>query len=80
MNERLINQGRITDLNLKKRSLELSIKGLVQTLRLEADPFKSIDEMNEEMIGEQALELSQKINEFKAVSRDIAGIKKVWGI
>lgn len=80
MNERLENQGRLAELNLKAKQLKLSITGLLHTLRAETNPFKEITEMNEELIHEQAFELSQKIDQFKALKTKIVALRKALGM
>ncbi|MBU0969199.1 MAG: hypothetical protein KKC20_01065 [Proteobacteria bacterium] len=80
MNERLENQGRLSDLTRKKKSLELSITGLIHTLRAETNPHREIAEMNAELIGEQGLELSQKIDQVKGIETKILALKRALGI
>ena len=79
MNERLENQGRLQDLNLKSKNLKLSISGLIQTLRSETNPHKEILEMKEDLIWEQAFELTQKIDQFKGLEAKIKALKKALG-
>jgi len=80
MNERLENQGRLQELNLKAKQLKLSIKGLINTLRSETNPFLEIVEMDEAMIWEQAFELTQKIDQFKALKVKIVAMRKALGM
>ena len=80
MNERLENQGRLQDLNLKAKNLKLSITGLIHTLRAETNPHKEILEMNEALIHEQAFELSQKIDLFKGLAKKIKLLEQDLGI
>jgi hypothetical protein len=80
VNERLENQGRLQELKLKAKNLELSIKGLIHTLRAETNPFKEIAEMNAELIHEQAFELAQKIGKFKEYQTKVKALKNALGI
>lgn len=80
MNERLVNQGKLQDFKLKARALELSISGLLHTLRTEINPHNEIEEMNAELIHEQAFELSQKIDQFKGYQAKIKALKEALGV
>jgi len=80
MNERLENQGRLQDLNLKAKSLKLSIQGLIHTLRAETNPHMDIQDMKEELIHEQAFELAQKIDQFKGLKIKIMALRKALGM
>ena len=80
MNERLENQGRLQELNLKAKGLKLSIQGLIHTLRSEINPYNEISEMNEELIHEQAFELAQKIDQYKGFKIKIIALRKALGM
>ena len=80
MSERLENQGRLQELNLKIKGLGLSISGLIHTLRTEINPHKEISEMNAELIHEQAFELSQKIDQYKGCEAKIKALKTALGM
>jgi len=80
MNERLENQGRLQELNLKTKNLKLSIQGLIHTLRAETNPHMEISDMNEELIHEQAFELAQKVDQYKGLELKICALKKALGV
>ncbi|MBU8910663.1 MAG: hypothetical protein KOO65_05285 [Desulfobacterales bacterium] len=80
MNERNENKGRLHDLRLESKRLKLSIQGLIHTLRSAINPHDDFLEMDEELIHEQAFELSQKIDLFKGTAKKIKLLKKDLGI
>ena len=71
--------GRRSELELKKRDLSLRIERLIDTLRNEADPLKSIPDLRTDAIVSTALELADACDRHEEVRADLKKIQDILG-
>jgi len=79
MNERLQFTGRLRENELKAKSLAVRIKGLIDSLRTQLDPFAKYEDLETEIIAAQAMELATAQIEYKGLLDGIKAIKKALG-
>jgi len=78
--ERLIWQGQKQEKELESKHLKISIDGLVHSLRTELNPHNPIEEINQELVWEQAFEMADKLTRYKQLCAEIKNINKSLGI
>ena len=79
MSEDLKFKGRLGDKELEEMQLSLRIKGFVTSLRDLLDPTEEIEDLDSEMILDQALQLNERRAEHIKVKAKIKLIKKTLG-
>ena len=79
MSEKLKFEGRLSEKSREAVGLTLRIKGLVASLRELLDPFEEIEDLQADMISEQAMELAARQIEYKEVKAEIKAIGKALG-
>ena len=79
MSERIKFMGRKQEKQEEAGKLKLSIDGLVESIRDHLDPFAEIEELNTELVAQQAIELAEKQIEYKGLLIEIKAINKVLG-
>ncbi len=77
--ERLKFLGRRSELELKKRDLSLRVERLINTLRNEADPLKSIPEIRTDLIVSTALDLAETCDRYREALADLKKIQDILG-
>lgn len=77
--ERLQFQGRLGEKKIEAKKIEIKMTGLVSAMRDNLNPFEEIEDLNTDLIVEQALDLAQlKINYVSAM-QEIKAIQKALG-
>ena len=77
--ERLQFQGRLGEKKIEAKKIEIKMNGLVEAMRNDLNPFEEVENLNTELIVEQALDLAQlKINYISAL-KEIKAIQKALG-
>ena len=79
MSENLKFKGRLLEKSQEAVGLTLRIKGLVASLRDLLDPFEEIEDLQADIISEQAVELAARQIEYKEVKAEIKAIGKALG-
>lgn len=79
MNERLKNEGRLREKELKIKELKFQIRGLRDSVREELDPFEDVAELNVEQAFAQMTDLVKKMLAYKELMLDIKELKKALG-
>lgn len=79
MSERLKYMGQRAELELKKKSLEIQIKGLVANLRDALDPLLQIGELRTAEIMEWSFELADARDRFSETVSALNQIKDILG-
>lgn len=79
MSENLKFKGRLMEKSREAVGLTLRIKGLVASLRELLDPFEEVEDLQADMISEQAMELCARQIEYKEVKAEIKAIGKALG-
>ena len=79
-NERLVWQGQKQEKSQKAKKLELSISGLRDSIRTGLNPHVPIFEIDQELVWEQAFELSAKLIQYRELCAQITAINKSLGI
>ena len=77
--ERLQFQGRLGEKKIEAKKIELKANGLVDTMRNGLSPFEAIEDLNTELIVEQALDLAQSKIDYIAILKEIKAIQKALG-
>jgi hypothetical protein len=77
--ERLIWQGQKQEKIQAAKKLELSITTLRQDIRTILNPFAPLSDIDQEMLTNQAFELSDKLIQYKQLCREIAAINDSLG-
>ena len=77
--ERLKHQGRLAEAELDARRTEISVRGLITSLRNLLDPLENIEELCAEQIADQGLRLADLLAEYGRKRAEIAAIKKALG-
>lgn len=80
MNERLKYQGRLAEKRLEAKKLKLRIEGMVSSLRIQLDPFESIEDLKAHLIAGQAVDLSEYHTMYVEILEDIRNLEKELGI
>jgi hypothetical protein len=79
--ERLQFQGRLGEKKIEAKKIEVRMNGLVEAMRNDLNPFEEVEDLNTELIVEQALDLAQlKINYIGALKEIKAIQKALWKI
>lgn len=78
--ERLRWQGKLLEKQKEARGLEISIKSLRDNMRLGLDPHEDIGKLDSETIGNQAMELDDKLAEYKRIQLAVKGLKGSLGL
>lgn len=77
--ERLQFQGRLGEKEIEAKKIEIRANGLVDAMRNGLSPFEAIEDINTELIVEQALELAQSKIDYISALKEISAIKKALG-
>ena len=77
--ERLKFLGRRSELNLKKKNLELRIDALVCSMREELDPLKAITDLHTDRIVMLGLELADTCDRLREILADLKKIQDILG-
>ncbi|MBI9092289.1 MAG: hypothetical protein JEZ12_24000 [Desulfobacterium sp.] len=77
--ERTQYMGQREQKKLELKKLELSIKGLKESIRTQLNPFITIEEIDQEVVAAQAFDLAEKVIKYKALVAEIAAINKALG-
>lgn len=77
--ERLQFQGRLGEKKIEAEKARIRIKGLVNSMRAILNPFGDIEELDTDLIVEQALDLAQLKIEYVSAMQEIEAIKKALG-
>lgn len=78
--ERMVWEGQRQKKLKDAKKLEMSINGLRHTIRAELNPHVPISKINQEMVSEQAFELSDKVIRHKALCSEIEALNDSLGI
>lgn len=78
--ERLRWQGKLLEKQKKARGLEISIKGLRDSLRMSLDPHEEVGSLDGETIANIAMELAEKLAEYDGLDLAIKGLKGSLGM
>lgn len=79
MNELLKYEGRLRRLELDAKSLKIKVDGLVLSMRGLLDQFAPIEDLQGEVIADQALSLANAQGEYVAVLAKIKAVEKALG-
>jgi hypothetical protein len=79
MSEHLKFVGRRQELELKKRSLEIRIHGLIKNLRDDLDPLKPVSELRTDAVAELAVMLAETKDRYMEVLDGLKQIKDILG-
>ena len=79
MSERLKYMGQRMELEMKKKSLEIRIKGLVANLRYALDPLAQIEDLRTSDILEWSSELAEAWDRHRDVVSSLNQIKDILG-
>lgn len=77
MSERLKFQGKLAELDLEARKLDLQACGMVRSLRDLLDPTVRTEDLEQDLIADQALRLASAVIERRRVLAEIREIKKL---
>ena len=77
--ERLRNQGRLAELQVKRKELEIRISGLRDAVRAGCDEFAPVESLSTDVIAAQAIEMAQAQIEYIETSKLIDAIKRALG-
>jgi hypothetical protein len=80
MNEEFYKfRGRLAEAELEEKKAEISIRGLVASLRNLLDPIAAPEDLSGEQISDQALRLGSLLLDYLEKRAEIALIKKTLG-
>lgn len=79
MNEVLKFRGRLAEKEFDLKGLALRIRGLVESIRNNLDPFGEIEDIKADIAAEQAIELADLKIRYTENLADIQAIKKALG-
>lgn len=79
MSERLKFQGKLAEKELAAKRLENLLKGSIVSLRDLLDPTEKIEDLQSDIIAEQAVEFANKHIEYRETLAEIKAIKKALG-
>ncbi|PKN67175.1 MAG: hypothetical protein CVU57_04280 [Deltaproteobacteria bacterium HGW-Deltaproteobacteria-15] len=79
MSERLKFQGKLYEKNIEAKRLQELLKGLVKSLRDALDPTEPVEQLDRELIVQQAGEFGMKQIELLEVMAEIRVIKRELG-
>jgi len=71
--------GRRSELELKKKNLELRIEALVNGAREELDPLKDAADLRADLIVSQSLEIAEAIDRIRETIADLKKIRDILG-
>lgn len=77
--ERLQFQGRLGEKKIEAKKVEIKANGLVDTMRNSLNPFEAIEDINTELIVEQAMDLAQLKIDYIRTLKEITAISKALG-
>jgi hypothetical protein len=77
--ERLRYMGRRQELLMEKRTLEIRFHGLINNLRDELDPLRSINEMRPDVVATLSAELESVQNRTREVAAELKRISDLIG-
>lgn len=77
--ERLQFQGRLGEKKIEAKKIEVKMNGLVDAMRNHLSPFTPAEELNTELIVEQALDLAQLQIDYISAEKEIKAIQKALG-
>ena len=77
--ERLQFQGRLGEKELEAGKIKIKIDGYIESMRVILNPFESIEDLNTELIVEQALTLAQLKIDYISALKEIKAIQKALG-
>lgn len=80
MSERLKHQGRLAVLRERKAKLEIKLSGLRTAIRDNLDPFERVEDLNLELVCEQAIEARTQQIEYLETAQQIKAVEKALGI
>lgn len=80
MSERLKYEGRLVERQREAKRLELKLSGLRSSMRDLLDPFEDIDELNLDIVAEQAIEARAAQIDYLAAREEIKAISKALGL
>jgi hypothetical protein len=78
--EILMAKGRLSELELKRKDLEINIKGLRDAARMKLSPITPIPDLDMESAYSLTLDMLQSWLEHKEVCDEIKAIEKALGI
>jgi hypothetical protein len=79
MSERLKFQGKLLEKKQEAERLRLLLKGLVKSLRDALDPTEPVEELDRELIVQQAADFGLKQIDLLQVNAEIRALKKELG-
>jgi hypothetical protein len=79
MTERLKFMGRRQESELKKKSLEIKIQGLVQNLREALDPFEKTEKLQVDKIAAWSVELADAHDQYMETVSNLERIQNILG-
>ena len=79
MNERLKFQGKLLEKQRDAERIRLSLKGLVGSLRDALDPTEAVEELDRDLIIQQAAEFGMKQIDLLGALEEIRVLKKELG-
>lgn len=77
--ESLIVQGQLAELKHKAADLEIKLRGLRKSLRINLNEFTPLEDLDFEAIGSEAISLAAGIIDYREMLEQIRAMKKALG-
>ncbi len=77
--ERIMQQGRLAELRKQAQELKIRIKGHKDTLRIKVLDYVKPDDLESEIILDQAIQLRDAHIEYLSVTQEMTSIEKALG-
>lgn len=78
-NERLKHEGRLTQKRHELRTLKLKINTLRDSVRSHLDPFEDIENLKADEAAEAAVELAERVIQYRDILAQIGAIERALG-
>ena len=78
-NERLKYEGRLAEKRHELRTLKLKINTLRDAVRSKVDPFEDIERLDADAAAEAAVELAEKVIQYRELIDQIGAIERALG-
>ncbi|MDZ7831644.1 MAG: hypothetical protein U5L07_07815 [Desulfobacterales bacterium] len=78
-NERLKYEGRLAEKRHELRTLKLKINSLRDSVRANLDPFEAIEHLNADAAAETAVDLAEKVIQYRELIDQIGAIERALG-
>lgn len=77
--ERIMQQGRLAELRQKAAALKIRMKGIKDTLRIKLIDYIHPEDLESEVIADQAIQLRAAHIDYMEIVREIQAIEKALG-